>query len=399
MKTLYLDCFSGISGNMFIGALIDLGVDPTPFLESLSVYDLKDDEIILEKTERKGVSATYFNLTSEDENLHDKHHHKHEYHHRSLKDVEMMIDRAALEDNVKQTAKAIFKHLAKGEAKIHGKNIEDIHFHEVGELDSIIDVLGASYLLHELKVDRVICSQINPGSGEVQCAHGLYPVPAPATLEILSSVQAPLGGPVVNAELTTPTGAAVVAEIVDEFSPVPKGRVLAAGYGAGSRHLTIPNVLRVLLLDEEVEAEHLWFSFNVDDMNGEELGFLMDKLKDMGARDVSFTPIYMKKNRPAYRVDVIADIKHEEILKETIFVETSTLGIKKIPFHKVEFNRSFQTIDLDGYSFTEKKSIYQNMEKSSFEYEEVKAYAKAEGLSLRSAFQRLNHLRMSRYES
>lgn len=407
MKTLYLNCFSGISGNMFIGALLDLGIKAEEIYNILSVYGLDSEDIILKKVDRQGIQATYFNLKGEEEKLdqghshhhhdhghvHDDHHnHSHEHthhhkhsHHRGLKEVEELLAKAPVEPEVIETAKQIFYVIAEAESKVHNMSIEEIHFHEVGELDSIVDCLLASYLFHILEVDYVVASNINTGSGIVNCAHGEYPVPAPATLEVLTSVNAPIGGIEIPRELTTPTGAAIIATLVDKFSNMPKGRVLATGYGAGTYDNKVPNVLRATIIEDEEEIDPVWFSCNVDDMTGEELGFLMDKLFEVGAKDVTFTPIFMKKNRPGQRIDVLGNDDIEEQLVDTLFTHSSTLGIKKILIDKIEFHRSYEQLDLKDQTIDNKIGYWKDMSKESFEFEDIKRSALAQGISIREA--------------
>lgn len=327
-------------------------------------FGLNREDFLLEKVNRQGITATYFNLKGEEEKLedsyhshgHDHHHNHHHTHHhvhshshdhdhththshhehRGINEVFHIIDHSAFEKKVKETAKKIYLELAEAEAFVHGSTIEEVHFHEVGELDSIVDALGAAYFFHVFEIDKVVFSIINTGGGMVHCAHGDYPVPSPATTKILEKIHAPIGGIYQEKELTTPTGAAIVAALCDEFSTHGKGRILATGYGAGTRDNELPNVLRVSILEEEEETLPVWYSCNVDDMTGEELGFLMEKLFDSGARDVTFTPIFMKKNRPGHRIVVLTDLPNQEKMKEILFLHTTTLGLKKIPLEKVE---------------------------------------------------------------
>lgn len=419
MRTLYVDAFSGISGNMFIGALLDLGLEVEGFLDHTREMGIKDEEFILQKVIRQGISSTYFNLKGEEEKIedqdldshnhrdHDHTHHHHEdkegvgethhhdhshthHHHRNLKDVMDIIDSSSFSDQVKETAKSIFTILAQAEASVHGSSLSKVHFHEVGELDSIIDCLGAAYFFHALEVDQVIFGPINTGAGIVKCAHGNYPIPTPATAAILTKIKAPIGGVYQDKELTTPTGAAIAACLYDRFESSPKGQILGTGYGAGTRDNALPNVLRILLLEEEEESLPVWYSCNVDDMSGEELGFLMDKLFESGARDVSFTPIFMKKNRPGQRIDVLGDMGVSEELKSVLFAHSSTLGIKKIPLEKIEMDRSFKELNFGGQLISCKKASYGDISKSTYEYEDVKKIAKMRGWSIRDTIKKLN---------
>lgn len=416
MRTLYVDAFSGISGNMFIGALLDLGLDLQEFLSHTREMGIADEEFIVKKVVRQGISSTYFNLQGEEEKLEEGHKHAHNHNHghghnpshgenkhvhgnaqdglghshRNLKEVMAIIESSTFSDKVKDTAKRIFTILAQAEASVHGSSLSEVHFHEVGELDSIVDCLGAAYFFHALDIDRVVFAPINTGAGIVKCAHGNYPIPTPATASILAKIKAPLGGVYQDKELTTPTGAAIVACLYDAFENSSKGQILATGYGAGSRDNSLPNVLRVLLLEDEEESLPVWYSCNIDDMSGEELGFLMEKLFDSGARDVSYTPIFMKKNRPGHRIDVLGDISVSEKLKKVLFTHSTTLGIKKIPIEKIEMERSFEEFNFNGNLVSRKKASYQDISKFSYEYEDVKKMANAKGWSIRQTIDEIN---------
>ncbi|MDO5038014.1 MAG: LarC family nickel insertion protein, partial [Tissierellia bacterium] len=315
---------------------------------------------------------------------HDHGHHSH----RSLTQVLEIIQGLDLEPEVEDLAKKIFTILGQAEAKIHGKSLEDIHFHEVGELDSIMDCVLGAYLLKKLGVDEVVASAVNPGSGQVLCAHGTYPLPAPAALEILTQAQIPLGEARGHGELTTPTGAALLAAICQDFQKGPQGRPLATGYGAGSKNPSdLPNVLRAILLEKEEGAAPLWYSCNVDDMTGEELGFLMDRLFEAGARDVTFTPLMMKKNRPGHRIDVLTDPSKKDRIRDILLTHSSSLGLKLIHIDKLEMARSFENLGTQEAPLRKKIGTYGTIKKASFEYEDLKRKALAENTSLRQALE------------
>lgn len=400
MRVLYIDPFSGISGNMFIGAMVDGGLSPKGFLEGLTPLGIAAEDVIFEKREKTGILATYFNLKSEEARGHHDHAHHHEHdhhgdhdhhheddheddhvhahhhhHHRGLADILALIEKSGFEREVKDLAKAIYLPLAKAEAAVHGKDLYDVHFHEVGELDAVVDVLGAAYYTVASGVEAVYVGKINTGGGMVTCAHGTYPVPAPATAHILSTLDVPLGGATVEEELTTPTGAAILKGIQAAYRPRPEGRVLKVAYGAGTRDHDLANVLRLFFIETEEARAPIFYSCNLDDMTGEAMGFCMERLFDAGARDVSFAPIFMKKNRPGYRLDVLADGASEEKVLEALFKHTTTLGVKKIPLEKIELPRtSSETMTALGPVST-KRARYKEMEKISPEYEDLKALA------------------------
>ena len=391
MRVLYIDPFSGISGNMFIGAMVDGGLSPKGFLEGLVPLGIAAEDVIFEKREKTGILATYFNLKSEEARGHHDHEHNHEHehdhehdhnheqehshdHHRGLNHMLALIEKSGFEREVKDLAKAIYLPLAKAEAAVHGKDLYDVHFHEVGELDAVVDVLGAAYYTVASGVEAVYVGKINTGGGMVTCAHGTYPVPAPATAHILSTLDVPLGGATVEEELTTPTGA-ILKGIQAAYRPRPEGRVLKVAYGAGTKDHDLANVLRLFFIETEEARAPIFYSCNLDDMTGEAMGFCMDRLFDAGARDVSFAPIFMKKNRPGYRLDVLADGASEEKVLEALFKHTTTLGVKKIPLEKIELPRATkETMTALGPVAT-KRARYKDVEKISPEYEDLKALA------------------------
>lgn len=376
MRALYIDPFSGISGNMFIGAMVDGGFSPKGFIEGLAPLGIEDDDVIFEKREKNGILATYFNLKNEED------HHHHHHHHRGLDDMLAIIEKSGFDREVKDLAKDIFLPLAEAEASVHGKNLREVHFHEVGELDAAVDVLGAAYYILLSGVEAVYVGKINTGAGMVTCAHGNYPVPAPATAHILSALDVPLGGELVEEELTTPTGAAILKGMKASYRPRPEGRVLKVAYGAGTRDNALANVLRLFFLETEEARAPIFFSCNLDDMTGEAMGFCMERLFDAGARDVSFTPIFMKKNRPGYRLDILTDGEKEAAVLDALFTHTTTLGVKKFPLEKIELPRTFRRVSTEAGPVSTKFARYKDVEKASPEYEDLRALALERGTTL-----------------
>ena len=380
MRVLYIDPFSGISGNMFIGAMVDGGLSPKGFLEGLAPLGIGSEDVIFEKREKTGILATYFNLKREeavhhDDHGHDQQGHDHGRHHRGLAEMLDLIDKSGFDREVKDLAKAIYLPLAKAEAAVHGKDLYEVHFHEVGELDAVVDVLGAAYYTVISGVEAIYVGKINTGGGMVTCAHGTYPVPAPATAHILSTLNVPLGGPSVDEELTTPTGAAILKGIRADYRPRPEGRVLKVAYGAGTRDHDLANVLRLFFIETEEARAPIFYSCNLDDMTGEAMGFCMERLFDAGARDVSFAPIFMKKNRPGYRLDVLTDECCEGKVLDALFKHTTTLGVKKIPLEKIELPRTTKETMTTLGPVTTKMARHHEMEKISPEYDDLKALA------------------------
>lgn len=263
MRILYLDCFSGISGNMALGAFLDIGVEENTLVEGLKKLNVDGYEIKISKRAKNGIVGTYVDIILEGEEIHEHSHTDHEHHHhgddhhhhnshshshdRNLFDIEKLIDDSDLGVEVKELSKKIFKYVALAESKIHGKPLSEIHFHEVGALDSIMDIVGTAICINALKVDKVISSPLHTGTGFVKCQHGLIPVPVPATLEILKEEKIPFYSTGIPRELVTPTGAAIIAGIVDGFGMMPDMEAEAVGYGAGTRDLEIPNMLRMIV--------------------------------------------------------------------------------------------------------------------------------------------------------
>lgn len=318
MKICYLDAFSGISGDMTVGALIDAGADSGRLMQSLEALGT-GAQFEVEKTKRRGIAGSKFRVIGGDGKTH-----------RHLKNILQMIEGAAISDRAKQNASAVFQRLGEAEAKVHDIPIEKVHFHEVGAVDSICDIVGACMGLDLLDVQAVYCSAVNVGSGTVNTEHGVLPVPAPATSELLAGNPIYARGPAL--ELTTPTGAAIATTLATEFGSLPPMRVVASGYGAGDRDFAEhANVLRVLIGETTGAQESTTVAVleaNIDDSTPQVLGYAMERLLDAGALDVTLTSVLMKKSRPGTILGVIARPEDRETLARVIFEETSTLGLR-----------------------------------------------------------------------
>ncbi|MFL0249822.1 nickel pincer cofactor biosynthesis protein LarC [Clostridium neuense] len=388
MKILYYDCFCGISGDMNLAALIDLGVPKKYLTEELSKLNLNSEyEIRIERSMKLGITGTRVDVTLKNNmhgHSHEEHIHSHEHHHRNLKDVEDIINSSNLSDEVKKLSLDIFMKVAEAEAKVHGKMIDEVHFHEVGAIDSIVDIVGAAICIDYLKVDKIIASPVQVGGGFVKCAHGIMPVPAPATAEILKNI--PMNTGIVQFETTTPTGAAILAANAEEFTKNIDFEVKKIGYGIGHRDLEIPNVLRVYLGEKEASEkkdEQYIFETNIDDMNPELYGYVEDKLFEAGALDVFKTPIYMKKGRPGIKLSVLTELKKENGILDIIFEETTSLGIRKYKVEKIMLDREFSKVNTEYGDITVKKAYYKGkLVKYKPEYEECKTIAKEKKLPL-----------------
>ena len=349
---LYFDCFSGASGDMILGALLDAGLPLDDLRRALGSLAIDRDAVSTERVTRAGVSATKFHVRGEapepdhahdhdDGHVHGHEHHHHHHHdqaheaqhvhvHRTLAEIGRLIDGSALSMAGKARAKELFGKLGEAEAAIHGTTIEQVHLHEVGALDSIIDIVGAVYAIEALGIDTVVASPLNVGSGTIRSAHGLYPVPAPATVRLLEG--APIYSGPQTAELVTPTGALLVTSYAQSYGTVPAMRLKRVGYGAGARDFKdTPNVLRVLIGEADSTAPShsvVVIEAEIDDMNPQIFGVLMDRLLAGGALDVFYTSIQMKKNRPGTLLTIIAAPDARERLTSTVFRETTTIGVR-----------------------------------------------------------------------
>ena len=329
MRAAYFDCFSGISGDMVLGALVDLGWPVEELKRELDKLDLFDYRIEAKKVAKRGILSTQIKIRAKEEKKE-----------RTLEDILSILDKSKLEKERKEPSRAIFTKLASVEAKIHGKDVQKIHFHELGGLDTIIDVVGAMAGVNYLSVEKVYSSPLPLGKGFVKCSHGILPVPAPATLELLKEV--PVYGSDIEAELVTPTGAAIISNLAENFGQMPPMKIEHIGYGAGQRDLTIPNLLRVSIgvirkaYEEDVVS---LIQTNIDDMNPELYEHIVDRLFHEGALDVFLTPIQMKRTRPATMLSVIADEEKMEKMLEIIFDETTTLGIRISKIKRRKLNR------------------------------------------------------------
>jgi len=339
MKTLYLDCFSGISGNMLLGAFIDAGLPEGRLREELAKLSVSGYEITVQSVEKCGIHATYVDvkLTSRQR-------------HRHLPDIFRILDESALDDEVRDKSKAVFRRLAEAEAKVHGTSVEKIHFHEVGAVDAIVDVVGTVFALHYFEIKKIIVSRLQTGTGFTKCSHGWMPVPAPATAELLRGIPYYQGE--ISKELVTPTGAAIIATLANSFGEIPAGFTgKSTGYGAGTWDLEIPNVLRMQIGEISMEGgaqedEAIWvLEANIDDQNPQVYEYVMDKLFDTGALDVWLTPIIMKKSRPAVTLSVLVKALHLARITEVVFSETSTIGVRSYPVNRTVADREIVFVD------------------------------------------------------
>ena len=388
MKAIYLDCISGISGNMFLGACLQAGVPESYLMQELSKLSMSNEcDIKISTVNKNGISSIYVDV-----NLHEhEHHHEHHHHeHRTMSDIRNIINTSTLNDNVKQIALKIFERLAIAEGKVHDMPADEVHFHEVGAVDSIVDIVGCAVCLDYLEVEKIFVSKINVGSGFVKCAHGLMPVPAPATAELLKGYITYHNA--IEKELTTPTGAAIIASLAEYSDNQPNDFTIEKiAYGAGTHDLMIPNVLRIYLGEYKGKTEQrlLKLEANIDDMNPQIYGYLYDKLLSNGALDVWTTPIYMKKNRPAHTLTVLVDEAHESICTKIIFEETTTIGLRVIEVaRRVEAVRRMSRVETAYGEVRCKVSAYDGKIVSiTPEYEDCRKLAELNRVPLKAVWQ------------
>jgi len=354
MKILYYDCFAGISGDMNLGAMIDLGVDAAYLEAELKKLNIEGFHLEITKDMRRGISGTKAEVIVENPD-NEKHRH--------LRHVEEIVNNSTLSEKVKADSLKIFKLIAYAEAKVHQIEVERVHFHEVGALDSIADIVGAAICLDYLKVDKVLSSPIQLGGGTVKCAHGIMPVPAPATALIVENIPVKLG--LVQHEATTPTGAAILAAMVDEFTEQISFPITKTAYGIGHRDVSdVPNVLRVFLSEEAnkttdvTEETATVLECNIDDMNPERYDFILEQLFNAGASDAWLVPIVMKKSRPANMLSVLCNPEKVSKLKEIIFTQSTTIGLREYAIKKSILKRNEITLKTKFGNVRVKQSIF-----------------------------------------
>jgi len=339
-RTLYLDAFAGISGDMSLGALADLGVPLDVYRNVASDLGLSEVEISASRTERTSIGAVKVNVRVEVRGVV-----------RTYSNIRALIEASALPGEVKEASLRIFSLIAEAESRIHSRNIDQVHFHELGSADTMVDVAGTVAGLHYLGVEEVLCSPLPMGTGMIKTHHGVLPVPAPAVVEILKDVPVYSSG--IPTELVTPTGAAIAKALASDFCLLPPMRISGVGYGAGDRDLEIPNILRAYLGEREAAEggggrarEHsLVISTNIDDMNPEIYPYVLEKLFEAGADDVWLHPIQMKKSRPAVTLHVLAPPEREEDIKEVVFAETKTLGLRISRVEKEFLDRDIVAVE------------------------------------------------------
>lgn len=384
MKTLYLDCSMGAAGDMLLAALLELLPDPDAFLKEINGLGLPGVTVCSAMAVDCGITGTHVSVKvfdrEESEHGHDHHGHT-EHHHSTMAEVCHVIDHLCVSDSVKNQAKAVYGRIAAAESKVHGQSVELIHFHEVGALDAIADVVGVCLAVEKLSPVRIMASPVHVGCGHIACAHGLLPVPAPAAAELLKGV--PIYGGCVQGELCTPTGAAILTHFVEEFGSMPVLAASKIGCGMGSRKFDRANCLRAFLGDSPEQTDTVVeLSCNLDDMTGEAVGFAMERLFACGALDVFAQPVMMKKSRPGTMLTCICHEKDADFLAAEMFRHTTTLGIRRSECRRYIMERTVETVSTPYGDIDVKHSSGYGVSRAKAEYDQVAKAARAHDVSL-----------------
>lgn len=396
-KTLYLECRSGISGDMTVAALLDLGATEENLRRTLAQLPLEGYEIRIGRVQKSGLDACDFDVILEEEHSHGHgahgHHshgeHSHTHEHRTWRDIEEMLDKAGLKPRVLELSKQMFRIVAEAEGRVHGRPAEEVHFHEVGAVDSIVDIVSAAACMEELGIEKVVVSDIWEGQGHVHCQHGILPVPVPAVTEIAARHGLTLRQTEQSGEMVTPTGAAIAA-LSDGKKPEAFA-IKRIGIGAGKKEFPRANILRAMVIEEVKEPEEgLWMlECNIDDCSGETLGYAMERLLEAGALDVFFTPIYMKKNRPAYQLSVLCREGLIQKMNAILFRETTTIGVRRYPVERDALKRRIEEV-LTPYGPARVKVCSFEEEETGYpEYESVKKLAGEQGMPYKEMYRRV----------
>lgn len=377
MKTIYFDCFAGVSGDMILGACIDSDVPIEMLKKELQKLNLDGFEVTSEKVSKHNIGGTHVVVSMEEQ-----------HHHRTLPVIEKIIQNSSLSKYVKEHATKIFHNLAEAEAKIHNTTKDKIHFHEVGALDAIVDIVGAMICFEYLKIQKIYVSKIHVGSGFIKCAHGTMPLPAPATMELLKDI--PIFNTGIQNELTTPTGAAILKTMAVSFGKMPDIEVESIGYGCGTRDLEIPNMLRVLIgkTQESHHAEYetdeiTQIETNIDDMNPQFFEYLSDQLFELGVLDITLTQTIMKKQRPAVILSVLVEHSLKDKVVEKIFSETTTIGLRIENIKRIKLIRESKKVSTKFGNISIKFSMLNGKAvQIKPEYEDCKKAAKKNNVPL-----------------
>lgn len=388
MRTIYLDCSMGAAGDMLMGTLYELLPEKDEFLRRMRALRLPGIEIAAEPAVRCGISGTHMRVLvhgaeegAEHAHAHD---HKHAHVHTGLHEIEHCISHLDLPEAVRADALAVYRSIADAESRVHGVPVDQIHFHEVGTLDALADVVGVCLLVSMLKPEQILCSPVHVGSGQVRCAHGLLPVPAPATALLLTGI--PIYGGSIRGELCTPTGAALLRRFVTKFGPMPVMRPEKTGYGMGTKEFEAANCVRALLGQTDEPAEQIAeLCCNLDDMTPEAVGFAMEQLLQDGALDVYTTPIGMKKCRPGVLLTVLCRPEDRERLTQQLLRHTTTLGVRMAQLERRTLQRETRTVHTPDGDVRVKTAIGSGIAREKVEYDDLAQLARKKGCTLSEA--------------
>ncbi len=394
MRTIYLDCQMGAAGDMLTAALIELLPEPGKMIERLNGLGIPGVHFEMEPSVKCGIKGTHISVTvhgeEEDEHMHEHHHgHEHHHHHSGLADIEHIVSgHLDLPEKVKKDVLSVFGPIAEAESHVHGVPVTEIHFHEVGTMDAVADITAVCLIMNELAADEVIASPVHVGSGQVKCAHGILPVPAPATAYLLQDIPSYSGN--INGELCTPTGAALLKHFVTRFGNMPVMRTSAIGYGMGRKDFEAANCVRAMIGETTQLTDTITdLSCNVDDMTAEAIGFAMDRLYDGGALEVFTVPVGMKKCRPGTLIHVFCKPQDEEKIVELIFKHTTTIGIRKASMNRFVMDRHIETVDTEFGPIRRKASTGYGTSRSKYEHDDLARIAAEQGLSLAEVINKL----------
>ena len=398
-KTLYLECFSGISGDMTVAALLDLGADKEVLLKSIESLNLEGYEIKITDVVKSGIKACDFDVVLDKhhenhdhdmEYLHgdkkEEHHHHHHHEHRHYTDIIDIVNKSGISDNAKNISLKIFDVLAESESKAHNVPKSDVAFHEVGAVDSIIDIVSVGVCMDNLGITDVIVPALYEGKGHVRCQHGMLPVPVPAVLNIVTKYGIKLNITDFNGEFVTPTGAAIVGALCTSQKLPENFKIVNVGIGAGKRSYEKPSLLRAMIIENDKNDGIYKLETNVDDCTGEALGYIVQKVLEIGAKDIYFTPIFMKKNRPAYELSVICEYEDIPKVEEVIFTNTTTIGIRRYKLERTVLNRDIIKVSTKYGTADVKKCIYGTDVKYYPEYKSVSEICDKFNVSYQDAY-------------
>lgn len=386
MKILYIECSMGVAGDMLMGALYELlnDEDIKKFTDKMNSLGIEGLHVEAVPSVKCGINGTHMNVTIDGHEELESHHSEHHHHHgASMHDIRHVIDAAGISENVKKNAVEVYECIAQAESRVHGKSADEIHFHEVGSKDAMADVIGCCILIDIIGADRIVVSPVTTGFGNVRCAHGILPVPAPATALILNDV--PLRAGSIEGELCTPTGAALVKHYADEFGNMPQMTVSRIGYGMGTKDFAAANCVRVFVGIQATRTAKtiVQLCCNIDDMTAEELGYAAELLIDEGALDVYTTAIGMKKSRPGTLLTVMCREEDRERIAGLIFRNTTTLGMRVYHCERMILERSEKTLHTEFGDVRCKEASGYGVVRSKLEYDDVRRLAKSSGRSIR----------------